>query len=144
MQIGWRRVRRNLGIPRWAVLLIGLWFGLVLGVVAMEQLTGTSVVVCWFRAITGIPCATCGSTRALLALARGRVVASLVYNPLVVVAGVLATAWVVAGVGFGRRLSVSLGVQGRRAAWLLAAAVLLANWAYVIARHFEHANGVGP
>ncbi len=144
MQIGWQRVRRNPGIPRWAVLLVGLWLALVLGGVAMEQVTGNSVVVCWFRAVTGIPCPTCGSTRALCALARGRIVASVAHNPLVVAVGVLGLGWLAARVGFGRRVKVSLGVQERRAAWLLAAALLLANWAYVVVRHLEHANPVVP
>ncbi len=117
---------------------MGLWLALLLGVLAMEQVTGSKVVVCWFRAVTGIPCPTCGSTRALATLAQGRVFESFAHNPLFVVLGIVAAMWLLARVGFGRRVNVSFGVRGRRSAWLLAAALFFANWAYVIHWHLEH------
>lgn len=140
MRVEWQRVPRKLGIPFWGGLLIGLWLTLVASVVAMEQATGNEVVVCWFRALTGVACPTCGSTRALLALAKGRVLESFAHNPLVVLAGILGAAWLAARVGLGRRLTVMFGVRGRRIAWLLAAALFFANWAYVIVWHVWQAN----
>jgi hypothetical protein len=121
-------------------LLIGLWLALVASIVAMEQATGNEVVVCWFRALTGAPCPTCGSTRALLALTKGRVLESFAHNPLVVLAAILGAAWLAARVGLGRRLTVTFGVRGRKLAWLLAAALFVANWAYVIAWHLRQAS----
>ena len=117
-----------------------MWLALLSAVVAMERAVGDDVVVCRFRALTGIPCPTCGSTRALLALGRGRVFEALTHNPLAVTAGVFGMAWLVARVGFGRRLSVSPAVRSRGHLWLAAAVLLLANWGYVIVRHWEHAN----
>lgn len=142
MRIEWQPVPRTFGFPLWAVLLIVVWLALLSAVVAMERAAGNDVVVCRFRALTGIPCPTCGSTRALLALARGRLFEAFAHNPLAVTAGVFGTAWLVARVGFGRRLSVSPAVRARGHLWLLAAVLLLANWGYVIVRHFEHADQV--
>jgi len=50
--------------------------------------------VCTFRRITGLPCATCGMTRSLAALARGEWQRSRAYHPLGgAVALALAAAW---------------------------------------------------
>lgn len=89
---------------------------------------------CPLRTLAGIPCFTCGATRAASALAQGDVVLALATNPLAalaIVAGVLggplAPAWVflrgpipTVQPGLGTRLGVL--------------AILLANWAYLIAR----------
>ncbi|MFI4870254.1 MAG: DUF2752 domain-containing protein, partial [Phycisphaerales bacterium JB061] len=50
---------------------------------------------CPFHSTTGWYCAGCGSTRATHMLVRGDIVASLGQNPLVLVLGVPAAAWVV-------------------------------------------------
>ncbi|MEW6338685.1 MAG: DUF2752 domain-containing protein, partial [Acidobacteriota bacterium] len=42
---------------------------------------------CPFRVLTGVPCATCGTTRAAVALLHGDVVAALVANPGAALAG---------------------------------------------------------
>jgi hypothetical protein len=42
---------------------------------------------CVFRALTGIPCPTCGTTRAATALLDGRLVEALAANPLATAAG---------------------------------------------------------
>jgi Protein of unknown function (DUF2752) len=44
---------------------------------------------CPFRALTGIPCPSCGTTHAAIALLNGRVGAALAANPFATVAGAL-------------------------------------------------------
>jgi hypothetical protein len=92
---------------------------------------------CPFRAATGVPCATCGMTRAFVALAHGEVGAALAVSPL----GALGAAacWGFALLALARAL---LGrpwpVPGPRAARAGAIALLaglLANWAYVVIAH---------
>jgi hypothetical protein len=88
---------------------------------------------CPFHLVTGFPCATCGGTRALLALGRFDVGAAFSWNPLVAGAGIL---FVISGV-------VALGaafaggeVRAPRPTRLLRAALaaaIAANWAFLVA-----------
>lgn len=88
--------------------------------------------VCAFRAITGVPCPTCGGTRALLALARLDAFAALAWNPLVTLAvAVFFGGGLVALVRALRGLGVPDDAPLR---WAGAAAglALAANWAFVV------------
>ena len=83
--------------------------------------------------MTGLPCPTCGATRALLALARLDPVAALAWNPLVTLA---VLAFLAGGVVALLRAFGGHGVpDGPPPRWAGAAAALAlaANWAYVIA-----------
>jgi uncharacterized protein DUF2752 len=89
---------------------------------------------CPFRALTGLPCPTCGMTHAFVHLARGEVSLALHASP----AGALlaALAW-----GFAAAAVVRLAAALRwpspspglaRALALTCAAALLANWAFLV------------
>ena len=89
---------------------------------------------CPFRALTGLPCLTCGMTHAFVYLAHGAVRAALSASP----AGALLAAggWLFA-IGDAARLvlALPLPVPGRRVARALAwglAAALLANWGFLV------------
>jgi hypothetical protein len=92
---------------------------------------------CPFRSITGIPCPTCGTTRAAVALLNGRVGDALAINPLATAAGLtfllgglLAPAWVTL------RLPIpEVPVPLPRWARAAIVAVLLASWAYLMVRN---------
>lgn len=73
-------------IGKWCflpVLVIGIWFSKD-GYHYTESLTR-----CGFRKQTGIPCAGCGGTRALILLFRGEIWGSFVYHPAVITAVIL-------------------------------------------------------
>ena len=87
---------------------------------------------CAFRAITGVPCPTCGGTRALLALARLDLGAALAWNPLVtLLVAVFFLGGLVALVRALRGQGIPDGAPPR---WAGGAAglALAANWAFVI------------
>jgi hypothetical protein len=89
---------------------------------------------CLFRAATGVPCPTCGGTRALLALVRFDVAAALAWNPLVTLAALV---FVLGGlVALARALGGRGVPDGPPPRWAGAAAGLAfaANWAFVIVR----------
>ncbi|MGE5237030.1 MAG: DUF2752 domain-containing protein [Acidobacteriota bacterium] len=89
---------------------------------------------CPFRALTGVPCPSCGTTRAAVALLGGHALLSLADNPLAAVAGVgflagglLAPLWVSLG---GRVPELPRPLP--RWVRLALVAALAANWAWVI------------
>ena len=117
---------------------IGLLWGFVaLALVAMSpwapQLAGAAPG-CPVKSISGLPCPTCGATRAAVALADFDPWTALGLNPLVaivwiglVLGGLAALAWVVNGrplPGLPRKLSP----QQR----LAAVAMLAINWVYLV------------
>jgi hypothetical protein len=89
---------------------------------------------CPLKALTGIPCATCGLTRCVLALGQGRWQEALHWHPVAVVILALlplAGAWDLARAFRGRAHSPLPRGLGWR---LLAAALLLGAWALQVAR----------
>ena len=114
-----------------------LWFAAVLSALVLRPLwlvIAPLLPGCPFNAITGIPCPSCGTTRAALALLHGHPFHALVLNPLATLAGLafvggglLAPVWAVAG---GRIPDLPRPLP----AWARAAtlAALAANWAWVI------------
>jgi hypothetical protein len=91
---------------------------------------------CPLRALAGIPCATCGMTRAFVHLAHGEVVLALSASPL----GALlaAGAWLYALLDLARVAAgaplPSPGPRALRAAAALGGAAVLANWAWLLVR----------
>lgn len=91
---------------------------------------------CWVHVLLGVPCPTCGVTRAAVALAHGDVRAAFVVQPLVtvlMVLGAIYVPWAIGVVAFGwPPLRVELrGRSGRPWRWALVA-IVLANWGYLI------------
>ncbi|HLN95363.1 DUF2752 domain-containing protein [Flavobacterium sp. HJ-32-4] len=96
--------------------------------------------VCLFHSATGVPCPSCGTTRAALLLLRGHVLASLAKNPLgiLAVAGMLTIPlWVIGDLLTGKStflaayLRMEKTVRRPLVASFLVALVLL-NWIWNI------------
>ena len=105
-----------------AVLMVLAWLSLALPVPA-----------CAMKFAAGIPCATCGTTRALHALMEGDALRAFVLNPLAVVLLLAGSVWftyaVVAVIFRTRRVRLI-----RYAKWWARAfaALVLLNWTYLI------------
>lgn len=112
------------------VLLLGL------ALAALLLRLGLTPPACGFRALTGEPCLTCGSTRLLEALLHGDLVGAFLWNPLVFLAGTAVALWSLLSTGrwlHGRpplRPRVSRG--GRTILRIAAVVTLLAGWAYLV------------
>jgi hypothetical protein len=106
-------------------------------VVAWLHLDHLPVTMCVFKVTTGIPCMTCGTTRALGSLGRLDPAAALRINPLATV-----VAFVLLGIGVvqlallpsGRRLRLAVSPAVSRWLWILFGVAALVNWIYLI-RH---------
>lgn len=92
---------------------------------------------CVFRAVTGLPCVTCGATRTAVALMHGDLLAAWRLNPLIC-AGIAAIALFdlyasVVLIAAARRLRlVSPALNARRVLVVSACAVIALNWAYLL------------
>jgi Protein of unknown function (DUF2752) len=97
-----------------------------------------AVPQCTLKLLTGIPCPTCGGTRALRALfGHGAVLAALRFNPLVTIAALAAVPFLIyaAAVSIFRWPRMRVFFAGpefqllRHTAWI----AILANWIFLIA-----------
>ena len=98
---------------------------------------GIRLPLCVFKIVTGIPCPTCGLTRAVMALSRGDLDRALFMNPLATVAGVAALAYLAyaaAVIAFRLpRLRPQVSPVDARILRVTAVTVFLANWIWLIA-----------
>ena|SRR3712207_2653688 len=93
---------------------------------------------CAFHALVGLPCLTCGSTRAALAMAHGDLAQAWHHNPLASIALAAVALFdlyaLVVVVTRAPRLRVAFSRGMRRAAVALLGSAALLNWIYLI-RH---------
>jgi hypothetical protein len=128
-------VRAERGALPWGAIFAGLGvFGvLAVGLLRLDRLP---ITFCMFKQFTGLPCPTCGTTRALGRLFALDVTGAFAMNPLAALGAALLLAWAVADLAFltrGGSLSLSVSAGAAR---VLRVAVVLAialNWAYLVA-----------
>ena len=90
---------------------------------------------CVFKAMTGLPCPTCGSTRIVTSLLDLDILAALHWNPLVFLGGIAFFTWVVYGfymLASGKKIRVRL--SNKESLYLKLGLVLLflLNWIYLV------------
>ena len=113
-----------------------LFLALAAGALLLSRMPGVGLP-CWFHALTGWPCAACGTTRAAVALAHADLRAALAVNPLAA-ASMLAwgawSAWALPAVALRLpRLRVALTHPWEPAALRISAVLLvLLNWSWLI------------
>jgi hypothetical protein len=94
-----------------------------------------SFIVCYFKLMTGLPCLTCGGTRAAISLLTLDPAGALAMNPLVTVAGLLLAGWAAADLVLltrRRALRLELTPRAARLLRILAPLLVIANWAYLV------------
>lgn len=112
-----------------------LTWAVLVGVFMLLKPDGSDATLCVFRNVTGVPCPTCGSTRAALAAVHGRPLDALMLNPFVTVAVIVTAACLVVRIGFARRIELDLAPRQAAMAWVVFVALLGANWVFVIQGH---------
>jgi hypothetical protein len=118
-----------------------LWLavgGAALCILSVALVTpGIQLPLCTFKTITGLPCPTCGVTRTIIALSRGQLSRALYMNPLIAVACGLALLYLLyCATVFAFRLPrfrPTVTAAGARRLRIAGLAVLLVNWAWLIA-----------
>ncbi len=132
MKVELVQVRRRPPWPYWAVLIVLVWSGLGAGALFLSAHLGRPMQLCLVKHLTGVPCPTCGFTRGVLSFLHGHVGQAWLYNPLLCSALGIFFAAVAVRIIFARGVRISLTSTERGTAWVLAVALFLANWAYVI------------
>jgi hypothetical protein len=91
---------------------------------------------CVFKGLTGLPCPTCGSTRALGRLFALDFAGALALNPFTTLVAVVVAAWAVTDLALlprGRAVGVEVQKPAAFALRVGALLLFLANWAYLLA-----------
>ena len=131
--LGFRLVARKGMTPVGLVFMaIGLAGVVAVGVLGLDRIPWP---LCMFKALTGIPCPTCGSTRVLGRVAALDFVGAVTMNPLAVGAGVALVLWGVGDLLLLRRGEALTVETGPRLAFVLRVTAVLAvlvNWAWLI------------
>ena len=112
---------------------IGLAAAAAIGLLRLDRFPLT---LCVFKGLTGLPCPTCGSTRALGRLFTLDFAGALAQNPFTTLVAVLVAAWAAADLALlPRRQAVGIEVSARLGFALRVAALVLflANWVYLVA-----------
>ena len=105
------------------------------GAIGLLGLDRLPLAFCVFKGLTGWPCPTCGSTRAVGRLFGLDLAGALAMNPLTTIVAVVIAAWALTDlVLLPRRRSLRVSLSPTTARWFrLAALVLfLANWLYLL------------
>ena len=117
-------------------------FGIIYGSIAIMALVAARYLPityllsdCVFKAFTGIPCPTCGTTRSLMYLAYGDLHGALLLNPAFALVMVLAVLWFfynsIVLLFNASRLSLSLtSIESNFVRFITLSAILL-NWSYL-------------
>ena len=113
--------------------------GLALAACAVTRVSGldhAGVSFCYFKALTGYACFTCGTTRALGHLAHFDLPAAFAIQPLVTAGTLGLLLWGaidLALLPFGKRTTVRLEGRALGAITVLAVALATINWVYLLA-----------
>jgi hypothetical protein len=118
---------------------LGAIFGgiglLAAAAVWLLRLDRIPLTFCLFKGLTGLPCPTCGSTRALGHLVALDVAGALSMNPFTTLVAVIVAGWAVADLALlPRRQAIGLAVSPRLAFAMRAGTLVLflANWVYLV------------
>ncbi len=120
-------------LPLGAILgLIGLGGALV---VRFGGLANLGLMLCTLKALTGIPCPTCGGTRTVALLARFDLAGAWAMNPLVAAAVLLVIPWALADAWLwprGKALDLTVAPPVAAVLRVAAVAAVVGNWLYLV------------
>ena len=119
----------------WAWVILGL-LGLGLTVhhvfPQISRLLLERPATCSMKTLTGVACIGCRGTRSAFAFANGNLVQAFLFNPLIAVLAISVTVWAVVVVVSRKNLDWRLSRPGVRLFWIVAVAIAIGSWIFVI------------
>jgi uncharacterized protein DUF2752 len=110
----------------------GLVVAAMVGVLHLDRLPGT---FCAFKAVTGLPCMSCGTTRAFARLFSLDLPGAMTMNPLSAAVALTLVPWGLADLALlrrGRALALEISPAVAPLVRVTAVTLVFANWAYLI------------
>jgi hypothetical protein len=133
MRFRFNKMKRLPRIRLWAVAVALGWCLLFSLGVFLHYQSGSTLALCTLKNITGIPCPTCGSLRALDSILRGDPVSAFLFNPLMFCAGIFILIVLMLRLVFGLTPKINASTKEKIIAVTAISIVFLANWLYLIA-----------
>lgn len=109
------------------VIAVGIYF-----LARLIAITCNGVTICTFKAATGVPCPSCGLTRAAIALSHGRPVDAFLFNPLMTAVIGVCVVWLICKYILGITVTMQISRVEFWVMMFLITAAIAANWVYVI------------
>lgn len=109
-----------------------LFYALIAAYLALHFILEARLRLCWFRALTGINCPTCGLSRSFIALVGGRFIQALYYNPFMLLFTLFVILQQSATLLFKRRLALDATARERRILLIIFFSLFGLNWLHVI------------
>lgn len=122
-------------VPAWTVAIVAVWVFCVALITVLSAVAQRDVVTCHVRALTGVPCPTCGSTRAVLALFDGRWLDAFLFNPFVITATAIAVPLGLVRLVAKHAVRFDMSRSAARLVWSGVTALFIMNWVYVWQYH---------
>ena len=132
MKIKLVRSSRYPNFPLFAVIIVFVWLAFVCLATYINFKLDKFVDLCLFKRMTGYPCPTCGTTRGVLSLMQGKFLEAWLFNPMVFIIALFIFFNLLFKFIFAKKIKISFTKKEKKIAWLIAAILFFANWAYII------------
>lgn len=132
MKVYLRPAARWPRIPLGVLLFVALWAFVVVIARLVQWRTGIDPDLCLFHRLTGHPCPTCGTTRGLLAMARGSWREAIAWNPMTMTGALVGSLAVAGRVVTAKTLEFQFTPREERALGIAGLAILGINWIWLL------------
>jgi len=131
---------KTLGASRTRGLLVGLILAVVLSLSVFLPRAPEKPVICTFRRITGLPCPSCGMTRAFICLGHGDIRGALKNNlssPVIYAAFCITLLISVVQIVTGREILKKVWFKIRYPILPIILLLMLVSWIFNLVQHFS-------
>lgn len=134
-----KRIQAGIAKPRNSGAAISALLGAIILASIYLDCTAQKISFCLFHSITGLPCPSCGMTRAFIAIGNGDLISAISFNPasiLVYITTCVGLVLALLQVATGKKYIGRLWTKVKRKVFPIALAVMTVAWSYNLFRNF--------